>query len=132
MPLKKRSTIQQSGKPRRVEPRMAPPKRAERQHARPGAGIKRSPGGHAAEAALAGLGARCWCSTRRGDDPALGDDHGRAVDRVAFQSGQRLIRLLQRKDSHLRPEPNLGCDCQKVVRIGARHVGDASDLPLAP
>jgi len=42
MPLKKRNTIQQSSTPRRVEPRMAPPKRAERQHARPGAGIKRS------------------------------------------------------------------------------------------
>ena len=27
---------------RRVEPRLAPPKYAERQHARPGAGIKRS------------------------------------------------------------------------------------------
>jgi len=42
MPLKKRSMIQQSGTLRRVESRVAPPKRAERQHARPGAGIKRS------------------------------------------------------------------------------------------
>lgn len=42
MTVRKRSTIQQSDKPRRVEPRMAPPKRAERQHARPGAGIKRA------------------------------------------------------------------------------------------
>jgi hypothetical protein len=33
---------QQSDEPRRVESRMAPPKRAERQHARPGAGIKRA------------------------------------------------------------------------------------------
>jgi len=41
MPLKKRTTILQSA-PRRVESRMAPPKRAERQHARPGAGIKRA------------------------------------------------------------------------------------------
>jgi hypothetical protein len=42
MPFRKRGTIQQSAKPRRVESRMAPPKRAERQHARPGAGIKRA------------------------------------------------------------------------------------------
>lgn len=39
MTVRKRSTIQQSDEPRRVESRMAPPKRAERQHARPGAGI---------------------------------------------------------------------------------------------
>jgi len=32
----------QSATPRRVESRLAPPKRAERRHARPGAGIKRS------------------------------------------------------------------------------------------
>ena len=42
MTLRKRSTIQQSDQPRRVETRMAPSKRAERQHARPGAGIKRA------------------------------------------------------------------------------------------
>lgn len=42
MPFMKRNTIRQSGEPRRVESRMAPPKRAERQHARPGAGIKRA------------------------------------------------------------------------------------------
>jgi hypothetical protein len=42
MPFKKRNTIQESSQPRHVESRMAPPKRAERQHARPGAGIKRS------------------------------------------------------------------------------------------
>ena len=32
----------QSTVPRRAEPRLAPPKHAERRHARPGAGIKRS------------------------------------------------------------------------------------------
>ena len=32
----------QSPVPRRVESRLAPPKHAERRHARPGAGIKRS------------------------------------------------------------------------------------------
>jgi hypothetical protein len=32
----------QSKVPRRMEPRMAPPKYAERHHAKPGAGIKRS------------------------------------------------------------------------------------------
>jgi hypothetical protein len=42
MPFKKRGTTHQSSRPRRIESRMAPPKRAERQHARPGAGIKRS------------------------------------------------------------------------------------------
>jgi hypothetical protein len=42
MPFKKRNMVPESGPPRRVESRMAPPKRAERQHARPGAGIKRS------------------------------------------------------------------------------------------
>jgi hypothetical protein len=42
MAVRKRTTIRQSDEPRRVESRMAPPKRAERQHARPGAGIKRA------------------------------------------------------------------------------------------
>jgi hypothetical protein len=35
-------TMMQSDQPRRVEIHMAPPRQAERQHARPGAGIKRS------------------------------------------------------------------------------------------
>lgn len=35
-------TMMQSDRPRRIEIHMAPPKQAERQHARPGAGIKRS------------------------------------------------------------------------------------------
>jgi hypothetical protein len=36
------TTLIQSDQPRRVETRMAPPKYAERRHAKPGAGIKRS------------------------------------------------------------------------------------------
>jgi hypothetical protein len=35
-------TMMQSDQPRRIEIHMAPPRQAERQHARPGAGIKRS------------------------------------------------------------------------------------------
>ncbi len=42
MPFRKPNTPQQSSLPRRIESRLAPSKRAERQHARPGAGIKRS------------------------------------------------------------------------------------------
>ena len=40
--VRRGTTLVQSDVPRRVESRMAPPKYAERQHARPGAGIKRS------------------------------------------------------------------------------------------
>ncbi|HTO11527.1 MAG TPA: hypothetical protein VMQ51_08135 [Candidatus Binatia bacterium] len=40
--LRRGTTLVQSTVPRRVESRMAPLKRAERHHARPGAGIKRS------------------------------------------------------------------------------------------
>jgi hypothetical protein len=36
------STLLQSEQPKRIEIHMAPPKWTERQHARPGAGIKRS------------------------------------------------------------------------------------------
>jgi hypothetical protein len=40
--VRRDTTLVQSKVPRRVESRMAPPRYAERQHARPGAGIKRS------------------------------------------------------------------------------------------
>jgi hypothetical protein len=40
--VRRDTTLVQSEIPRRIETRMAPPKHAERQHARPGAGIKRS------------------------------------------------------------------------------------------
>ena len=40
--LRRDTTVLESPAPRRVETRMAPPRYAERQHARPGAGIKRS------------------------------------------------------------------------------------------
>jgi hypothetical protein len=40
--VRRDTTLLQSDVPRRVETRMAPPKYAERRHARPGAGIKRS------------------------------------------------------------------------------------------
>ena len=40
--VRRDSTLFQSATPRRVEPRMAPPRYAERRHARPGAGIKRA------------------------------------------------------------------------------------------
>jgi hypothetical protein len=40
--VRKGTTLVQSDVPRRVESRLAPPRYAERQHARPGAGIKRS------------------------------------------------------------------------------------------
>jgi hypothetical protein len=40
--IRRDSTLIQSTSPRRVESRMAPPKYAERRHAKPGAGIKRS------------------------------------------------------------------------------------------
>jgi hypothetical protein len=40
--IRRGTTLLQSDTGRRVESRMAPPKYAERQHARPGAGIKRS------------------------------------------------------------------------------------------
>jgi hypothetical protein len=40
--VRRDTTLLQANIPRRVESRMAPPKYAERQHARPGAGIKRS------------------------------------------------------------------------------------------
>jgi hypothetical protein len=40
--VRRDTTLLQSGAPRRVETRMAPPKYAERHHAKPGAGIKRA------------------------------------------------------------------------------------------
>ena len=40
--VRRGTTLVQSDVPRRVETRMAKPKYSERQHARPGAGIKRS------------------------------------------------------------------------------------------
>ena len=40
--VRRDTTLLQSGTPRRVETRMAPPKYAERRHAKPGAGIKRA------------------------------------------------------------------------------------------
>jgi len=40
--IRRGTTWLQSDRRRDMEPRLAPPKRAERQHARPGAGIKRS------------------------------------------------------------------------------------------
>ena len=41
-PVSRGTTLMQSEQPRRIEIHTAPPKRAERQHARPGAGIKRA------------------------------------------------------------------------------------------
>ncbi len=40
--LRHGSQMMQSDQPRRIEIHVAPPRKAERQHARPGAGIKRS------------------------------------------------------------------------------------------
>jgi len=40
--VRRGATLIQSNRRRRVEPRMAPPKYAERRHAKPGAGVKRS------------------------------------------------------------------------------------------
>ena len=40
--VRRDTMLLQSDTPRRMETRMAPPKYAERQHARPGAGIKRA------------------------------------------------------------------------------------------
>ena len=40
--LRHGSEMMQSDLPRRIEIHMAPPRKAERQHAKPGAGIKRS------------------------------------------------------------------------------------------
>jgi hypothetical protein len=40
--VRRDTTLLQSDIPRRIETRMAPPRYAERQHARPGAGVKRS------------------------------------------------------------------------------------------
>jgi hypothetical protein len=40
--VRRGTTLVQSEVPRRVETRLAPPRYAERRHARPGAGIKRS------------------------------------------------------------------------------------------
>jgi len=40
--VRRGSTLVQSDRPRRIETRMAPPKYAERRHAKPGAGVKRS------------------------------------------------------------------------------------------
>lgn len=40
--VRRDTTLVQSDQPRRIETRMAPPRYAERRHARPGAGIKRS------------------------------------------------------------------------------------------
>jgi len=40
--VRRGATLIQSDRPRRVETRMAPPKYAERRHAKPGAGVKRS------------------------------------------------------------------------------------------
>ena len=42
--LRHGATVFESDQPRRVEVRMAPPKYAERRHARPGSGIKRARG----------------------------------------------------------------------------------------
>ena len=42
MAVRRDTTLLQSGTPRRVETRMAPPRYAERRHAKPGAGIKRA------------------------------------------------------------------------------------------
>jgi hypothetical protein len=42
MPVSHGTTLMQSEQPRRIEIHLAPPPRAERQHARPGAGIKRA------------------------------------------------------------------------------------------
>jgi len=40
--IRRGSTLDQPQVPRRIESRMAPPKYAERRHAKPGAGVKRS------------------------------------------------------------------------------------------
>ena len=40
--VRRDTTLLQSGTPRRAESRTAPPKYAERRHAKPGAGIKRA------------------------------------------------------------------------------------------
>jgi primosomal replication protein N len=42
--LRHGATAYESDQPRRIEVRMAPPRRAERQHARPGSGIKKARG----------------------------------------------------------------------------------------
>ena len=42
--VRRKTMLVQSGEPRRVESRIAPSRKAERRHARPGAGIKRARG----------------------------------------------------------------------------------------
>ena len=60
------------------------------------------------------------------------ENHCRAVDRIALHRRQGLIRLIERKGRDPRLELNLGSQFQKIAGIGARHVRDAPNLPLAP
>jgi hypothetical protein len=62
----------------------------------------------------------------------LRKDDSRSVNGINFDSGQRLIHAIERKDRHLGLDPDLARNAQEVARVGTGHVGNTADLPLAP
>src|SRR5262245_12438920 len=60
------------------------------------------------------------------------NNHRRPVNGVPFHGRQGLIRLLQRKQRNLRPQPDFCREVQKIPRILSGHVRYAANLPFAP
>lgn len=80
-----------------------------------------------------GLGL-AWLSWRFLEAPflALRHDDRRAIDGIAFDRQQRFVGLVERENSGPRFQANGARDREKVASVGARHVRDTADLPLAP
>src|SRR5258708_37887911 len=59
------------------------------------------------------------------------DDRG-SVDGIVLDGGEGLVRLVERESGDCGLETNVGGDLEESAGVGARHMSDAADLPLAP
>src|SRR5271157_2503796 len=78
------------------------------------------------------IGPLAFASARRCQTANLRHNHGGAVHRIVLDRDQRLVRLIQRKHCHFRPQSNLRGQREKVAGVGAGHVGHAAQLAFAP
>lgn len=64
--------------------------------------------------------------------PTSGDNHGRAVNLILFQSRKRFIHILQGKGRNFRTQAYLAREFQEFSGVLPCHVGNTANLSLAP
>jgi hypothetical protein len=62
----------------------------------------------------------------------LWNDHGRAVDGIAFDRNQSFIGLIERKHGDFGLKIKLGGKAKKIAGIGPGHVRNAAQLAFSP